>query len=175
LIVQCEAANGTDPTKCWNKENFIVLIKELLEKYRHDIILVGDKNDYLATIKYVEEKFFNEDRVIVTAGGTSLHELKNLLYFSSLVICHDSGIMHLAEALNKRLLAFFGPSDFARVRPRKDTSEVLFSQTEYFNIKEDFKKFTTKDLKKNQMLNYPMSGIKIKDVLVKIEALIGEE
>ena len=168
FVIQPEAANGTDPTKCWNRDNFVTLIKELLQNYRHDIVLVGDKADYKASIKYIEDEFAGEDRIIVTAGGTNLNELKNLLFHSNLIICHDSGIMHLADALNKRLIALFGPSDFARVRPTKHSSEVLFSQTEYFNAKQGFKSFNVKQLKKNQSPNYPMSGIKVKDILLKM-------
>jgi lipopolysaccharide heptosyltransferase I len=58
-------------------------------------------------------------------GKTSLRELTALLSLASLVVCHDSGPMHIAAALHKPLLAVFGPTNPARTGPYSDSARVV--------------------------------------------------
>jgi len=167
FIMQPGVANGTEDTRKWPTDYFIELIETLLKNYGHPIVLVGDKGDY-PSIKPILNAFENETKLINTAGRTTLEELKNLLFFSSLIVCHDSGIMHIADALGKKLIALFGPSDFVRVKPLRKNSYYLFSKTKYFNAKNFFKPFSTKHLPKNVPATYPMSALTVGEVLDKI-------
>jgi len=172
LVMQPGAANGTDATKVWPAGNFISLIELLLKNYGYQVVLVGDEGDYKDAVLPIVKYFENDNRVINTAGATNIDELKNLLYYSKLIICHDSGIMHLGDALKKPLLALFGPSDFSRVKPLRNTSHYLFSKTKYFNVKYNFKPFGVSDLKKNESPNYPMQGLTIEEVFNKVKSII---
>jgi lipopolysaccharide heptosyltransferase II len=58
-------------------------------------------------------------------GRTSLRELTALLALASLVICHDSGPMHIAAALHKPLVAIFGPTNPVRTGPYSDSARVV--------------------------------------------------
>jgi len=172
FIIQPGAANGIDNTKIWPSTSYIELIELLLKNYGHQIVLVGHKKDYDYAVLPIATHFENDSRVVNTAGATEINELKNLLYYSKLIICHDSGVMHLGDALEKPLIALFGPSDFSRVKPLKPTSHYLFSKTKYLNIKYNFKSFNVSNLKKNEAQNYPMQGLPVEEVFNKVKSLI---
>ncbi len=164
-IIQPGAAHGTDPTKIWAPELFIELMHHLLKSYGHPLVIVGEERDYEKSIKPIMQVFEKDERVINTAGRTSIDEMKNLLYHAQLIICHDSGIMHIADALEKKLIALFGPSDYNRVKPLRKTSYCLFSKTKYLNAKHFFKPFSVKNLSKDEAENYPMSGLSVEEVM----------
>lgn len=63
--------------------------------------------------------------VIDLIGRTSLRQLSALLAQANLVICHDSGPMHLAAALGRPLVAIFGPTDARRTGPYCRTARVV--------------------------------------------------
>lgn len=56
-------------------------------------------------------------RLINLSGKTRLPELIPLMEAASLVVCNDSGPMHLAAALGRPVLALFGPTDPERFGP----------------------------------------------------------
>ncbi len=58
-------------------------------------------------------------------GRTSLRELCAVLAGATLVVCHDSGPMHLAAALGRPLVALFGPTSAARTGPHGDRARVV--------------------------------------------------
>jgi len=62
-----------------------------------------------------------------------------LLYYSKLVVAHDSGIMHIANALDCNLIALYGPTDFTRTRPIGKNVKIIFSKNKYFCAMYNFK------------------------------------
>ena len=58
-------------------------------------------------------------------GRTTLRELVALIELAEGVICHDSGPMHIAAALNKPTVAIFGPTNPARTGPYSDAATVV--------------------------------------------------
>jgi ADP-heptose:LPS heptosyltransferase len=63
--------------------------------------------------------------VVDTTGRTDLEELCGILKGARVVICHDSGIMHMADALDVPTVALYGPTDYARTAPQGKLSLVL--------------------------------------------------
>jgi len=175
IVIQPGAANGTDPTKVWDVYNFIALIRKWINHYGCPIVLVGDDGDYKSAIEPLMKVFENDDRVINTAGKTSISDLKNLLWHSSAILCHDSGVMHIADAMEKNLVAMFGPSDYNRIRPLRKSSVSVRSNTEYFNAKHYFKSFTVKHLKSGQPPNYPMKGITVDNAFDALQSIYGQK
>lgn len=133
LLLQPGAANGMYMAKIWHHSHFARLIQELITRFsnQYQIVLAGDKGDYDACIKPILATLPDvvKTQVINTAGLTSLPELMTLISHAQLVVCHDSGIMHLADAMQIPLIALFGPTDDTRTRPLQPTSMVLFSQS----------------------------------------------
>jgi len=59
------------------------------------------------------------------AGRTSLDQAVMLLALADMVVSNDSGLMHVAAALQRPQLALFGPSDPLRTGPRSENAQVL--------------------------------------------------
>ena len=90
-------------TKTLPKEKFEAVIKELKNK---KIVLIGDNSEKdIEICKYLENI---SPGIINYCGKTNYNSLANLIYNSDLVICNDSGVLHLAEALGKKIIVFFG-------------------------------------------------------------------
>ncbi len=80
-------------------------LKELCSSISHPIILLGDKSD------------FEEGRIIAAVddikvynacGKFNLNESADILRGAKLVITHDTGLMHIAAALQKPIISVWG-------------------------------------------------------------------
>lgn len=90
-------------TKTLPREKFEKIIKSIKNK---KIVLVGSNSD---SDKNICECLSGiSDNIINKCGKTDYNILANLMCNSDLIICNDSGILHLAEALDKKVIAFFG-------------------------------------------------------------------
>ncbi len=90
-------------TKTYPAEKFIEFINNLNGKR---VILVGDNtaNDKIIC-GYIESKCRN---VLNLCGKLDIKDLANVLFNSEYVISNDSAVLHLSEALGKRVIAVFG-------------------------------------------------------------------
>jgi ADP-heptose:LPS heptosyltransferase len=130
VCIQPGAASGLDTPKRWAVEKFIELCIRLYQKGNITPVLIGDQGDLKNTI----EKVIWPPYVVNTAGVTSLDELVGLMKGADSVVAHDSGIMHIANALDISLIALYGPTDFSRTRPLGRRSKIIFSKTEHLGI-----------------------------------------
>ena len=90
-------------TKTLPKEYFEKVIKEIGNK---KIALIGDNTEPDKSIcNYLEKISVN---TINLCGKSDFNTLANLIYNSELVLCNDSGVLHLAESLGKKIISFFG-------------------------------------------------------------------
>jgi len=80
-------------------------LKELVEKIEHPIVLLGGKEDFLNG-----EKIAASDPVKIynACGKFSLNESADIVRNATLVISHDTGLMHIAAAFKKRILSIWG-------------------------------------------------------------------
>ncbi len=80
-------------------------LKELCAAIQHPIILLGDKNDS----KEGEQIAAIDDIKIYNACGKfNLNESADILRGAKLVITHDTGLMHIAAALQKPIISIWG-------------------------------------------------------------------
>jgi heptosyltransferase-2 len=95
-----------NPNRAWHEDNFIAVANALQEKHGVRILLFGGKRDVALAARI-------GDRVrpapILAVGSTNLRQTMALLSKCSMLLCNDSGIMHLGAALNVPLVALFGP------------------------------------------------------------------
>ncbi len=162
VVIQLSAANGAPTPKIWHPKNFSILIERLLLKYpKVSVVLVGDSGDLDSLNEGVT---LNSDRVINLMGQTTLNQLCNILDQAHVVIAHDSGIMHVANALKVPLVALYGPTDFTRTAPLSPTTQVLHSHNECWRKSYGFQNGEA-DLAKEYPNFYCMSGILIEQVM----------
>jgi heptosyltransferase-2 len=73
-----------------------------------------------------EIQVFVGDQCINLCGKTTLPEAVDLLSLVSVVITNDSGLMHVAAALDKPIIALFGSSNPEMTPPLSNNARVLY-------------------------------------------------
>ncbi|MCM8787428.1 MAG: glycosyltransferase family 9 protein [Candidatus Omnitrophica bacterium] len=94
--------------KRWPKTSFVDLCNKIKSNFCVDIIIVGSKVES-DICKYIYDKM--ENKPINLCGQINLEQLAVLIDKSKLVITNDGGPFHIAKALNKKIIVFFGPVD----------------------------------------------------------------
>lgn len=92
------------PSKRWPLEYFAEIAEKKLNEGWH-IWLFGSAKDRVITDKIMA---LINHRALNLAGNLQLYETIHLLSIVTGILCNDSGIMHIAAALNKRLMALYG-------------------------------------------------------------------
>lgn len=95
------AIGGQHFTKKMPTERIIEICKNQLKP----VILLGGKEDFEAG-----EQIKNAigDTILNACGAYNLNQSASILALSDLVITHDTGLMHIAAALKKRVISIWG-------------------------------------------------------------------
>jgi ADP-heptose:LPS heptosyltransferase len=107
--------------RSWPIENYLNLIVKYLEKGNIEIILTGSAEDrslgdyLLSSLSSKDkDKFLVHDLI----GKTKISETAAIIKKSDLLLCGDTGIMHLAAAVGARILSLFiGPANVYNTGP----------------------------------------------------------
>jgi ADP-heptose:LPS heptosyltransferase len=119
--------------KKWPQERWIELINILTSK-GFKVVLTGAKADIFAT-EAVKCQISRSEHVFIQAGS-SLRETCEVLYDSDLVISVDTGVVHIAAALECNIVSLHGPAPISRwgpisnhaicLEPSKDCSGCVY-------------------------------------------------
>jgi heptosyltransferase-2 len=71
-----------------------------------------------------------QPRLLSLAGKTQLSEAMKWIAGARAVVCNDTGLMHVAAALNVPQVALFGSSSPVHTPPLSDVAEVLWLKQE---------------------------------------------
>lgn len=98
------------PTKLWPVASFA----DVADRLRRDgiqVLMVGEE------LPTAGDPLAGLEGVVDLRGRTSLAELGGILQRADLVIANDTGPMHLAASLGRRVIALMGPTDPRRTGP----------------------------------------------------------
>ena len=104
------------PAKRWPTRHFAALAKAK-QAEGWDVWLFGSSGD-----REVATAF---PTTVDLVGRTSLDQAVALLSLADAVVSNDSGLMHVAAALDRPQVALFGPSDPTRTGPRNPAARIL--------------------------------------------------
>lgn len=113
------------PAKRWPHYHYAKLAEMLIEK-GYAIRLFGSKKDQEVGEQIRESLPENLRSYCVNlAGLTDLNQAVDLIADCVAVVSNDSGLMHIAAALNKPLVALYGPTSPQYTPPLSPNAEVI--------------------------------------------------
>lgn len=112
-------AGASIPEKRWDKKNFRILIDAGLAR-GFAVAMVGGPGDVA-----VNESAAAGRDVLNLAGQTRFAETAAVLEQAACVVSGDSGVLHLAAALDRPIVALFGPSNPCKWGPRGARQIIL--------------------------------------------------
>ncbi len=110
------------PAKRWPVEYFSEVAAEKLGQ-GWEVWLFGSDKDASVTAAIQSQ---TRGRCLDLGGKTSLAEAIDLMSLTTAVATNDSGLMHVAAALNRPVIALFGSSDPRHTPPLSGQAHVLY-------------------------------------------------
>ncbi|MDR2186672.1 MAG: lipopolysaccharide heptosyltransferase II [Azonexus sp.] len=120
LVAFCPGAEY-GPAKRWPAAHFAALARALAEQGR-TVWLFGSAKDH-AIGEEISQLAPGCCRNL--CGLTSLDQAVDLLALAEIVVCNDSGLMHVAAALGRPLAALYGSSSPGFTPPLSDQADIL--------------------------------------------------
>lgn len=124
VLALCPGAEFGE-AKRWPSEHY-AKVAELKIREGWQVWLFGSKNDH-AVGESIRERLIPglREESVNLSGETSLAEAIDLLSCSDAVVSNDSGLMHVAAALNRPLVAVYGSTSPGFTPPLADQVEVV--------------------------------------------------
>ncbi len=119
-LVLCPGAEY-GPAKCWPAEHFARVAKQK-QAQAWNVILMGSGKDQTIAQKINR---LSDASCLDLSGKTSLAEAVDVMSLADVVVSNDSGLMHVAAALNKELIAIYGSSDPGFTPPLNAQAKII--------------------------------------------------
>ena len=149
------------PSAAWEMKRWpISHWKELVKKMDRPIKLLGGKDDLFLSEIAQENPEFCEN----LAGKTTLKETCEIIYNADLVVSGDTGVLHMADIMNKKSIALIGPTAFGF--PSSKNVETLEVDLACRPCSKDGRGKCSQDIYQKCMVN-----IKVEQVLEKALSL----
>jgi len=120
IVAFCPGAEY-GPAKRWPAAHFATLAKKLAAQ-GYAIWLFGSPKDHTVA-EEINQLAPGLCRNL--CGATTLAQAVDLLAMSDLVVCNDSGLMHVAAALDRPIVALYGSSSPGFTPPLSDQADIL--------------------------------------------------
>ena len=104
------------PTRYWPEDCWKQILQQLREQFDFSLVLATDPDGFGGSLQSVANAFIT---------NLSIRELVDLMARSTIVLCHDSGPMHVAAACDVSTVAFFGPGEPRWFRPWGDNHQTI--------------------------------------------------
>jgi heptosyltransferase II len=132
IIAFCPAAEY-GPAKRWFPEHFAKLA-DMLIKDNYQVIILGSDKD-VAIAEAISNSVISmqghacpgtyKNKIINACGKTNLTDAIDLLGLSHTVVTNDSGLMHIACAVNSNVVALYGASSPKFTPPLSDKAAII--------------------------------------------------
>ncbi len=120
ILALCPGAEY-GPAKCWPMEYYVTCAKQKIAE-GWEVWIFGSYKDISLG---AEIQVLGGNNCISLCGKTTLPEAVDLLSLASAVITNDSGLMHVAAALDKNIIALFGSSNPKMTPPLSNRAHIL--------------------------------------------------
>lgn len=156
--------------KTWGTEKFSILIQELIDNLRYNVVIVGDYSDSERVNKILENIHGVQKNMLFLP--MSLKGTAEIIRNSAVFIGADSVPLHLASAVDTPSIGLFGPTNPEFSKPRGEKHIViyhrLFCSAPYNN------QFCTRDAGKSCPTVDCMKLIEVNEVVEKVKYLIDK-
>ncbi|MGE5859607.1 MAG: glycosyltransferase family 9 protein [Ignavibacteria bacterium] len=162
---------GRKNYKIWRINSFLKAARYLKEKYNLKIVLIGSSEDKKLSAEF--ENNFDKEAVINYTAKTSLVEIIEILNYASIMISNDSGLPHIAAALNTKLIVLVNGTHFGRFFPYPDDAQNVKAiyPPEIQNNLQDFEKLR-KSFKYRSKLD--INSISAEKVIFEAEEMLNK-
>lgn len=109
------------PAKRWPTRHFAELGKHYLAAGWQVWLFGSQKDDEIAE----EINCLSDGMCVNLCGKTDLSQAMDLLSLADTVVCNDSGLMHLAAALGRKVVAVYGSSSPTHTPPLSDKAKIV--------------------------------------------------
>lgn len=127
IIFHPWAGGGNAWLKEWPTEHWVALANALREQ-GFNICVTGGPGDIANTDRLVADAAAHSVTITPLAGKLTLAQVTALLSGARVVVAVNTGIMHLAAAVDVRLVALHGPTNPARWGPVSDHAVVIMPE-----------------------------------------------
>ena len=117
--------------RAWPKERFAKVADWIVENRDLDVIFVGPENEKEEINKISSLIRAKETRRVHNfANLVTIKQLAALIKRAKLFLGNDSGVMHIADAVEIPLIAIFGPQDPRRYSPISQNSKIIYHKVD---------------------------------------------
>lgn len=109
---------GNRPPKFWPADHYVRLVTnlhDLLPEY--GFVIVGSREEQSIVEQKIVRPLAARPKVYNLCGQTNLNELLQILKHGALLVCGDSGVMHLATTTRTPMVALFRSTEEAGSQP----------------------------------------------------------
>ncbi len=125
--------NFSFEAKRWPLENFAKLADKIKQQYNAEICIFfgpNEEEDIEKILKLMDTK----PHIVKFPIKTTAAIIKNC----QLMISNDSGLMHIAVALQTPVIAIFGPTTISRTHPYTENAEIVYDKQNHSIFKYPF-------------------------------------
>ncbi len=109
------------PAKRWPAEHFAELVKQKVAQ--NWVVWIFGSGKDVAVAAHINQ--LSGDLCQDFSGKTSMAEAVDIMSLAETVVTNDSGLMHVAAALNKKIIAIYGSSDPGFTPPLNALAQVI--------------------------------------------------
>lgn len=104
--------------KCWPIDRFVTLAKWLRDEKHLSVVVMAAPHEQAIVQPLL-------DALDTQLPDTTIGRMMGLIQRSQLMVCHDSGPLHMAVGLGTSTVSLFGPTDPAKVGPYHQNQWVI--------------------------------------------------